>query len=82
MIVCSGDQEGIQGIPCGHRVGLMSLFMIYKAYMPVYKRSRFLAQDGRDQSKVVQEVLADLKIIGLLHFLQSQLQFTVFDHPV
>ena len=32
-----GGQEGIQGIPLGHRVGLMSLFMIHKAYMPVYK---------------------------------------------
>ena len=32
-----GGQEGIQGIPWGHRVGLMSLFMIHKAYMPVYK---------------------------------------------
>ena len=41
-----------------------------------------LAHTGRDQSKVVQEVLADLKIIGLLHFLQLQLQFTVFDHSV
>ena len=52
----------------------MSLFMIHKAYMPVYKLSRFLARDGRDgtgrdgtgrdQPKVVQEVLADLKING------------------
>ena len=32
-----GGREGIQGIPWGHRVGLMSLFMIHKAYMPVYK---------------------------------------------
>ena len=32
-----GGQEGIQGIPWGHRVGLMSLLMIHKAYMPVYK---------------------------------------------
>ena len=32
-----GGQEGIQGIPWGHRVGLMSLFIIHKAYMPVYK---------------------------------------------
>ena len=32
-----GGQEGIQGIPWGHRVGLMSLFMIHKACMPVYK---------------------------------------------
>ena len=32
-----GGREGIQGIPLGHRVGLMSLFMINKAYMPVYK---------------------------------------------
>ena len=30
-------QEGIQGIPWGLRLGLMSLFMIHKAYMPVYK---------------------------------------------
>ena len=33
----TGGQEGIQGIPWGHRVGLVSLFMIHKAYMPVYK---------------------------------------------
>ena len=32
-----GGQEGIQGMPWGHRVGLMSLYMIHKAYMPVYK---------------------------------------------
>ena len=32
-----GGQEGIQGIPWDHRVGLMSLFMIHKAYLPVYK---------------------------------------------
>ena len=40
--------------------------MIHEAYMPVYMGSRFLARDGRDgtgrdPSKVVQEVLADLK---------------------
>ena len=36
--------------------------MIHEAYMPVYMGSRFLARtDGRDQPKVVQEVLADLK---------------------
>ena len=29
--------------------------------MPVYMGSRFLARTGRDQSKVVQEALADLK---------------------
>ena len=60
-------QEGIQGIPWGQRVGLMSLLMIHKAYMPVYKGSRFFLRDGRDgrtdQLKVVQEVLADLKMI-------------------
>ena len=58
-----------QGIPWGHRVGLMSLFMIHKAYMPVYKWSRFFLRDGTDertdQPKVVQEVLADLKKEGL-----------------
>ena len=34
-----GDEgdEGDEGIPWGHRVGSMSLFMIHKAYMPVYK---------------------------------------------
>ena len=53
--------RGHPGDPMGHRVGLMSLFMIHKAYMPVYKWSRFLARTGRDQPKVVQEVLADLK---------------------
>ena len=58
-----GGQEGIQGMPWGHRVGLMSLYMIHKAYMPVYK-SRFLARDGRDgtgRTEVVQEALANLK---------------------
>ena len=29
--------RGHPGDPMGHRVGLMSLFMIHKAYMPVYK---------------------------------------------
>ena len=28
-----GGQEGIQGIPWAHRVGLMSVFMIHKAYI-------------------------------------------------
>ena len=32
-----GGEEGIQGIPWGHRVGSMSIFMIHKAYVPVYK---------------------------------------------
>ena len=32
-----GGQEGIQETPWAHRVGLMSLFMIHKAYKPVYK---------------------------------------------
>ena len=36
-----GGQEGIQGIPWGHRVGLMSLLMIHKAYMPVYSDPDF-----------------------------------------
>ena len=68
-----GGQEGIQGMPWGHRVGLMSLYMIHKAYMPVYKRSRVLARtdgrDGRDQPKVVQEVLADLKMACTMSFM-------------
>ena len=61
-----GGQEGIQGIPWGHRVGLMSLLMIHKAYMPVYSDPDFSCGTGRtgrtDQPKVVQEVLADLKM--------------------
>ena len=34
-----GDEsdEGDEGIPWGHRVSLMSLIMIHKAYMPEYK---------------------------------------------
>ena len=32
-----GGREGIQGIPWGQRVGLMSLFVIRKAYMRLYK---------------------------------------------
>ena len=45
----------------------MNLFMIHKAYMPVYKSSRFFLRDGTDgtdQPKVVQEVLADLKSLN------------------
>ena len=53
-----GDQEGIQGIPWGHRVGLMSLFMIHKAYMHIC----WTDGTGRtDQPKVVEEGFADLK---------------------
>ena len=36
-----GVKGGIEGIPWGHQVGLMSLLMIHEAYMPVYKCSRF-----------------------------------------
>ena len=44
-----GGQEGIQGIPWGHRVGLMSLLMIHKAYMPVYSDPDFsCGTDGTD----------------------------------
>ena len=58
-----GGQEGIQGIPWGHRVGLMSLLMTHKAYTPVYSDPDFSCGTGRtNQPKVVQEVLADLKI--------------------
>ena len=63
----TGGQEGIQGIPWSHRVGLMSLFMNHKAYMPVYISDPdfYCGTDGRtdgtDQPKVAQEVLADLK---------------------
>ena len=34
-----GDEgnEGDEGIPWDHMVCLISLFMIHKAYMPVYK---------------------------------------------
>ena len=60
------------GIPWGHRVGLMSLLMIHKAYMPVYSDPDFsCGTDGTDgtgrtdQPKVVQEVLADLKMKGV-----------------
>ena len=45
-----GGQEGIQGIPWDHRVGLMSLFMIHKAHMPVYSDPDFsLGTDGTDE---------------------------------
>ena len=57
--------RGHSGDPMGHRVGLMSLLMIHKAYTPVYSDPDFSwGTDGRDrtdQPKVVQEVLADLK---------------------
>ena len=49
----------------------MSLLMIHKAYMPVYSDPDFsCGTDGTDgtgrtdQPKVVQEVLADLKILA------------------
>ena len=72
-----GGQEGIQGIPWGHRVGLMSLLMIHKAYTPVYSDPDFSwGTDGRDrtdQPKVVQEVLADLKtVVSLSWFYKEQ----------
>ena len=55
-------------VPWGHRVGLMSLLMIHKAYMPVYSDPDFsCGTDGTgrtDQPKVVQEVLADLKSVS------------------
>ena len=61
-------------VPWGHRVGLMSLLMIHKAYMPVYSDPDFsCGTDGTDgtgrtdQPKVVQEVLADLNI-GRINF--------------
>ena len=39
---------GSRGMSKGHRVGLLSLLMIHKAYLPVYKGSSFLARaDGR-----------------------------------
>ena len=47
----------------------MSLLMIHKAYMPVYSDPDFSCDtdgtDGRNQPKVVQEVLADLKMKGV-----------------
>ena len=40
--------------------------MFHKAFMPLYKGSRFLARAGgwTNQSEVVQEVLADLKMLA------------------
>ena len=35
-------------VPWGHRVGLMSLLMIHKAYMPVYSDPDFSCGTGRD----------------------------------
>ena len=32
-----GVKKDFWGIPCGHQVGLMSLLMIRKEYMPAYK---------------------------------------------
>ena len=59
-----GGREGIQGIPWGHRVGLMSLFMIHKGIYACIQVIQIFIADGTErtnQSKVVQEVLADLK---------------------
>ena len=42
--------------------------MIHEAYMPVYMGSRFLARtDGTGRTEVVQEALADLKILYILY---------------
>ena len=42
-----GGPKGSRGHPGDPMVGLMSLFMIHRTYMPVYKRTRFLARtDG------------------------------------
>ena len=77
-----GGREGIQGIPWGHRVGLMSLLMIHKAYMPVYSDPDFsctrTGRTGRDQPKVVQEVLADLKRVCPLFVISSTSEEVVF----
>ena len=45
----------------------MGLLMIYVAYMPIYKKSRFLARTSEQvqQRFIAQEVIADLKIFGL-----------------
>ena len=48
--------------------------MIHEAYMPVYMGSRFLARTGR--TEVVQEALADLKIINHKVFI-SKIYFKV-----
>ena len=43
-----GGQEGIQGIPWGHRVGLMSFFMIQGIHACIYVIQIFLAH-GTDE---------------------------------
>ena len=48
-------KRDVWGIPWGHPVGLKSLLMIHKAYLPVYKVIQFFLPE------VVKKVLADLK---------------------
>ena len=63
----AGGREGIQGIPWGHRNGLMRLLMIHKAYICLYISDAdfYCGTDEQDERtnrpKVVQEVLGDLK---------------------
>ena len=86
---CQGVPRGqvdIQGIPWGNRVGLMSLLMIHKAYMPVYSDPDFsCGTDGTDgtgrtdQPKVVQEVLADLKKYSKVFFKKNKKTFFFLD---
>ena len=60
----------------GHRVGLLSLLMIHKAYLPSYKGSRFFSAGGRTSPpEVVQEeeALADLKKMTAAGAKKSQL---------
>ena len=59
--------EGVstQGIPWCHLIGLMSLLMIHRAYMPVYISDPDFSCGRAGQPELAQEVLADLKMTNL-----------------
>ena len=70
---CTGWYYTVMGSTRMYRVGLMSLLMIHEAYMPVYMGSRFsLRVYGRaGPPEVVQEALADLKVVKLRKISQN-----------
>ena len=71
-----GGQEGIQGIPWDHKVGLMSLFMIQRHIGLYISDPDFSCGQVRQPPELVQEVLPELKrsimeVYSLPNFLQD-----------
>ena len=60
-----GGNRDVWGILWGHRVGLMSLLIIYKARACIQVIKIFSADGRVGPPEVVQEVLADLKTLRL-----------------